>query len=465
MAKDHDANPLHSREESRFTSDLLDFFEAQAAAQSRALKTSVTENLSGMKEIKVLDTTIRLEELEPIRNKMQQELEQGNRFVSYLSGSSPVNKDDFTACTSLFNAHEHAYENTTDRDVFVIRSTSVVLAQMNQLLHHPTFKQAIMDASVSSFNENQFKRVGMGEAFTPELVQKMQEKQPVIQHSFKKEYEGDKVDAVLHLRKSATSDHYFLNKFDLTLQKEGAANSVKQTFYIGSRKQTEGQDTTHQTTKVDQKYTLKEAYNLLAGRPVDKLQVNKAGEQYQAWEKMNLHKVLANGNHEIKRYTQHYGFDLSQTMSNYSIKELRNDAYKDSLETSLRRGNLQKATFTDKEGKEEKLYVSPNITLGTLHVYDQHKKPLSVDVQLEKGYIKPGFAEALKERIQHINQQHKQEEGKSTVHSENGARTVTEKLPDEKLGNAQTAGKPQKAKKEAGDQVQKVKKPAQRPKR
>ena len=77
-----------------------------------------------------------------------------------------------------------------------------------------------MDEKAMSFNEGQLKRTGFAEAFTPELKAQMEQGVAVIQHNFKKEYDGDKVDATLHLKKSATSDYYFLNKFDL-----GSANS------------------------------------------------------------------------------------------------------------------------------------------------------------------------------------------------------------------------------------------------
>lgn len=421
-----------------------------------------------MKDVEALESRVYLEDVLPIKDKMQEEMARGQRFVSFLSGEVPLRKEEFITFKSLFDAQEHAYENTTDIDKYTVRSIGVVINELDRVLNNPLFKQAIMDASVMSFNENQLKRVGMAEAFTPELQQKMQEKQPLIQHSFKKEYDGDKVEATLHLRKSATSDHYFLNKFDLSLQKEGSDTTVKQTFYIGARKQTENEDAGKQTAKVDQKYTLKEAYNLLAGRPVDKLQVSREGEQYQAWEKLNLNKVLANGNHEIKRYTQNYGFDLSQTMANYSIKELLNDSYKDSLETSLRRGNLQKATFVDWNGKEEKLYVSPNITLGTMNVYELEKKPLSIDKQLEKGYIKPEFAEQLKERIQNINQKQQTENNKQSIasnivdpHSLNENAKLTQKAMY--LNN--NGEKKQKIKKEVVAKEQKVKKPSQRQKK
>lgn len=255
-----------------------------------------------------------------------------------------------------------------------------------------------MDEKAMSFNENQLKRSGFAEAFTADLQQKMKEAVPVIQHPFKKEYDGDKVEATLHLKKSATSDYYFLNKFDMQLRKDGQTDTVKQTFYITAKKES-GEDGNQQKAKQENRYTLKEAYNLLAGRPVHKHLVNKEGNEYEAWVKLNFKNKLDNGNHELKQYSKNYGFELENVLAKYPIKELTNEQYKQSLIDSLHRGNLQKATFVDNNGREEKLYVSPNITLGALNVYDQDKQRIPTETLVEKQYIGKELAEELKQRV------------------------------------------------------------------
>jgi hypothetical protein len=261
-----------------------------------------------------------------------------------------------------------------------------------------------MDEKALSFNENQLKRTGFAEAFTPELRAKMEQGLPEIKHLFRKEYDGDRVEATLHLKKSATSDFYFLNKFDLQLQKEGQANAVKQTFYLTKRnKGNEAEDGSKQ--RLENKYTLKEGYNLLAGRPVFKDLVSQEGKEYQAWVKLNLKNVQNNGNFELKQYHTNYGFDLEKTLNNYPIKELANPQYKQSLVDSLQRGNLQKATFVGPDGKEVKLLISPNITFGSLNVYDQNKQRMPTETLVEKEYIGKELAEKLTERVNQQQQQ------------------------------------------------------------
>ncbi|HTE25721.1 hypothetical protein [Flavitalea sp.] len=99
------------------------------------------------------------------------------------------------------------------------------------------------------------------------------------------------------------------------------------------------------------------AYNLLAGRSVHKNLVSKEGNEYEAWVKLNFKNRLDDGNHEMKQCTKKYGFELENVLSKYPIKELTNEQYKQSLIDSLHRGNLQKATFVDKDdGKKSCMY-------------------------------------------------------------------------------------------------------------
>ena len=286
--------------------------------------------------------------------------------------------------------------------------------------------KTIMDEKAIVFNEGQLKRVGFAEAFTPELRNKMQEGVASIQHPFQKQYDGDQVNATLHLKKSATSDYYFLNKFELELQKEGLANSLKQTFYLTKKlatDETEG----GQKSKLENKYTLKEAYNLLAGRPVFKDLVSNEGKEYQAWVKLNFKNQLDNGNYEMEQFTANYGFNLEATLKHYPIKELLNPEYKQSLIDSLNRGNLQKVTFVSGEGKEEKLYVSPHITTGALAVYDANKQRLTTDMLVEKGYIGKELAEGLK---QQFSQSQKPEQKENLKQGQKQKQGQTHKGPD-----------------------------------
>ena len=380
-------------------------------------------------------------------HEIQLALLKNENWMAYNNSLYFIGKDGIFFFTSKDKAKEFADNNISDRDSFhvihfdsiadVFRQlpygeriiadpdsnplynkdgnafTDALIEQAEKINSHKN--KIIMDEKTMGFNETQLKRSGFAEAFTPELVQKMKDGVPVIQHNFKKEYDGDKVDATLHLKKSATSDVYFLNKYDLQLQKAGQDDPVKQTFYIGSKKPSDEDGQKHQQQKQDKGYTLKEAYNLLAGRPVFKTLVSKQGEEYEAWAKINFQNKLENGNYEMKKYSQGYGFDLENVLGKYAIKELGNEKYKESLIDSLHRGNLQKATFVGADGKEEKLYVSPNITFGAINVYDENKQRLSTTALADKQYIGKEFSESLIQRAtQAQKQQGQQTEIKQT---------------------------------------------------
>lgn len=62
-------------------------------------------------------------------------------------------------------------------------------------------------------------------------------------------------------------------------------------------------------------------------------------------------------------------------MSKYPIKELTNEKFKAGLIRSLERGNLQSATFSI-NGKEEKIFLTPNLAFKSLSAFDANMKKL-----------------------------------------------------------------------------------------
>ena len=270
--------------------------------------------------------------------------------------------------------------------------------------------------------ENQFKSLGIKEAFTRELVDQLKTLPKVHVHQFSKSIDGNQVNASLLLKKSEQSNLYFINRNDMQVIREGMVQPVTQAFNIYK----------------DNKYTFKESYNLVMGRPVYSKHANKEGEEYQSWSKINFKNQLANGNFEMKQYNDNYGFKLENVLAKYPIKELANEQYKASLISSLNRGNLQSVTFIGNDNKEEKLFISPNIVRGSLNVYDRNGLTVSTEQLVEKNFIGKDFANELKQRIEKLNQ--KQEAPKESVKIETPAKDIIAK--DNKL--AQKIDKPAK---------------------
>src|SRR5690606_13319238 len=121
--------------------------------------------------------------------------------------------------------------------------------------------------------------------------------------------------STLHFRKSDQSEMYFFNKYDVTLKSENKPEAISQTFYLNK----------------GNSITLKEAYNLMNGRAVNKDLTNKEGQIYNAWIQLDMKNSQQNGNFKIKQFHQNYGFDLENALSKLSIKELSNDSEKTAL--------------------------------------------------------------------------------------------------------------------------------------
>src|SRR5699024_7008069 len=129
----------------------------------------------------------------------------------------------------------------------------------------------------------------------------------------------DETISTLHFRKSDQSDMYFFNKYDMTLKQENKLEALTQTFYLNK----------------GNSITLKEAYNLMHGREVNKDLTNKEDQVYNAWIQLDMKNSEQNGNFKIKQFHQNYGFDLEKVLSKLSIKELSNEQDKAALLNSL----------------------------------------------------------------------------------------------------------------------------------
>ena len=109
----------------------------------------------------------------------------------------------------------------------------------------------------------------------------------------------------------------------------------------------------------------------MGGRSVNKDLTNKEGQLYNAWLQMDFKQSDDNGNFKIQQYHQNYGYDLEATLSKHPIKELENETYKSNLIDSLKKGNLQSATFQN-EGSEQKQYIEANPRFKTINIYDSN---------------------------------------------------------------------------------------------
>lgn len=209
--------------------------------------------------------------------------------------------------------------------------------------------------------KEQLKNTGFGETFNADLANKISQGAPEFQLAQKKTFGKDDVIATLHFKRGNDSDMYFFNRYDLQLLNDKQELTARQMFYINK----------------GSSITLKEGYNLLEGRAIHKTLTNKQDEKYGAWLQLDFKSTTQNGNYEIKQYHQNFGYNLEKVLAKYPIKELADEQSKQQLIKSLERGNLQSAAF-EIAGKEEKLFITPNVAFKTLSAYNHAGQRVSL---------------------------------------------------------------------------------------
>ncbi|MCW3089536.1 MAG: hypothetical protein JWP81_605 [Ferruginibacter sp.] len=214
----------------------------------------------------------------------------------------------------------------------------------------------------------QMKYTGFGEGHSDELKGKIEKQTPEFTIFHQQDFGKDNTVAMLQFKKSDDSDMYFFNRYNLLLKNEQATEAAKQTFYISSK---------------DDNITLKEAYNLMSGRAVNKELSTREGDKYNAWVQLDFKSIDKNGNYETKKFNQNYGYDLEQALAKHPIKELSNEVDKSRLIESLQRGNRQSVTLQH-EGKENKIFIEAAPQFKSLNFYDGDMKRVNIQTLYEK---------------------------------------------------------------------------------
>ncbi len=229
--------------------------------------------------------------------------------------------------------------------------------------------------------KDQVKFTGFGDALENVLKEKIQKQSPEFQILHNAKFGNDTVTATLHFKKSEQSDMYFFNKYNLTLKQEQNQDMMEQAFYINK----------------GNNITLKEAYNLMSGRAINKDLTSKEGQLYNAWMQMDFKNTDNSGNYKIKQYHQNYGYDLEKSLAAHPIKELKNEQDKTTLLESLQKGNRQSVTFIQ-NGSEHKHFIEANPQFKSINIYDGNMKRL-INSQLKGEKQTQGESNSTKQEI------------------------------------------------------------------
>lgn len=302
-------------------------------------------------------------------HQINSELLNGNGWIAYNTISYQLDVGDVYLFKSKEEADDFVKSNISDLDNYQIKEikpiddafktaayemlkATAVASSLNKT-NLFTQKTNIMNQKNFEYLRDQVKYTGFGEGLENDLKQKMEDGKPQFKLQHQTQYGNDSVTATLNFSQSKQSDMYFFNSYQVSLQKENNPETMAQTFYIDKAGN----------------ITLKEAFNLMEGRSVNKDLTNKEGQVYNAWIQMDFKQSDNNGNFKLKHYHQNYGYDLEAVLLKHPIKELGNDDFKASLIDSLKKGNLQSVTFQT-NGAEQKQYIEANPQFKTINVYD-----------------------------------------------------------------------------------------------
>jgi hypothetical protein len=215
-----------------------------------------------------------------------------------------------------------------------------------------------MNTQNLDFLKKSLLNLGFGEQANVALEKNIHEKVPEFTLAAQHDFNQQKVDYTLHFKGGENLDNYFFNKFDTTLHK-GKEKEQNQTFYINK----------------GNGVTAKEAFNLMEGRAVYKQLYNKEGEGYHAWLQLDDKNLTQNGNKEIKRFNENYGFDLESVLKDKGIKELTTPEGTENLFRSLKKGNTQQITV-ERNGEEKKYFIAASPQFKTVDLYDHQMKKI-----------------------------------------------------------------------------------------
>ncbi len=311
-----------------------------------------------------------------LMNQINSELRQGNNWIAYNIISCSINDSGLCFFNNKDEANDLAESNISDHDNYrVLKAISIedVIKQISygelqfelnaqssdveqRFSKEPnlfTQKTNVMNEKNYDYLKDQIKFTGFGEGLENELKDKMQKQTPDFQIAHKAKFGSDELNAVLHFKKSDETDMYFFNRYQVSLKPEQSSETMEQTFYINK----------------GNNITLKEAFNLMNGRAVNKDLTNKEGEVYNTWVQMDFKQTDNNGNYKMKHFHQNYGYDLDSALAKHPITELLNEKDKTRLVESLQKGNRQSVTIVQ-GNSEKKQFIEANPQFKTINMYD-----------------------------------------------------------------------------------------------
>jgi len=297
--------------------------------------------------------------------------------------------------------------------------------------------------------KEEMKVLGFKDKLIAEMQKNMENNVPTF--TLQDSIAGNKgvVHVAIPFKQSSQSEHYYLNKFEVSLDKGGKPLEDGQKYMVIAREEENkfrsfqdphqaiayfkekqgnselavGKDLKNKTmlaTMENDKvnyvvkdfqrtfnnpavtqtfyvengkgFTAGQAANLIQGRAVyrDDL-ANAAGMSYKAWVTLDLNNAKdRHGNFLSKHYHDpSYGFDLGKVLDQFNIKELNDPAKREKLEESLRQGDRPLVTVS-RDGGEMKLHLETSPRYSQVNLFQENGKP-----EKREQFLKPELSRVM----------------------------------------------------------------------
>jgi hypothetical protein len=180
---------------------------------------------------------------------------------------------------------------------------------------------------------------------------------PVSYYVNKKE----RLDFNLHFVRDNNGQYQFEN-YKAALQAENKSQETKEQRFV---------------FEPDNIVTASQAYNLLAGRALQKEYVSGENNKQAAWIQLDFNDKDASGNFKMKEFHTAYKYYVKEALQQLPLKELTTTESTEKLVSALRNGDRLTVTL-QKDGTEQKLFIEANPQFKSVTVYDENLKKISV---------------------------------------------------------------------------------------
>lgn len=317
-----------------------------------------------------------------IENDLNRWLSKEQRFIKLFSSS--ISKDNVLLKEKLqyFNSIAAKYKGTTNLDErFALRMLRQERSQLEKQLYPnlwirflnklfvPIQQQvAIKQLEKQAGNNRLLLKDNLEltgfDSVIPTLDQQMKRGQqqfsiPVSYYVNEKEH----MDYALSFIKDI-NDQYRLEGYNATLRNELKPEEIKHHYF-----------------KPEQAISAQQAYNLLAGRSIEREQMGINPIRQSTWIQLDFNDKDPQGNYRIKQFTSTYGYDLQKELQQLPLKELLNKEQTEKLLDALTNGKRESVSFL-KDGKERQYYIEANPQFKSVNIYDGHSRKVTLSTAL-----------------------------------------------------------------------------------